>query len=277
MSRGISAVAGKEFRDAVSSRWLSAFVLAFCGLGALLALIGAWTSPFGASGFGRTTAALLNLVLLIVPLMSLTAGSLAFSSERERRTLEFLLTLPLTPADVFWGKFAGSALALSAALAGAFGALGTLLALRGGLGQAALYAAFFAATLLLSAVCLALGFLASARSRRVAAGLGTALLAWLLLVFAGDLGLLGSALAVRLPPALLLASAWLNPLSLYRLVALEALACDLDVLGPAGLCARDSLGPWLRPAALAGLGMWLATALAASWFAFKNDPLRKSP
>ncbi|MBI3287959.1 MAG: ABC transporter permease [Elusimicrobia bacterium] len=277
MTRGTTAVAAKEFTDAVASRWLAAFVLGFCGLGALLALLGAWTSPLGESGFGRTTAALLNLVLLIVPLMSLTAGSLAFSSERERRTLEFLMSLPLETREIFWGKFAGSALALAAALGGAFGALGTLLALRGGLTGAGVYAVFFLATLLLAAVCLAVGFLASARAAKVASGLGAAVAVWLALVFAGDLGLLGSSLAVRLPAPLLLASAWLNPLSLYRLLALEALACDLDVLGPAGLCAKDLLGSWLRPGALAGLLVWLAAALSAAWTVFRRDPLARKP
>lgn len=268
-----AVLAAKEFRDTAASRWLAAFVLAFCGLGALLALLGAWTSPLGGAGFGRTTAALLNLVLLIVPLMGLAAGTLAFSVERERRTLEFLLSLPLTPGEIFWGKFAGAAAALVAALAGAFGALGSLLALRGGLRGAGLYAAFFLATALLAVISLALGLLASARAKTVAAGLGAALLAWLAFVFGGDLGLLGSALAVRLPPGALLAAAWLNPLSLFRLVALDALACDLDVLGPAGLCARDALGAWLRPAALAGLALWLAAALAAARRAFSRDPL----
>lgn len=277
MTRGINALAAKEFRDALASRWLSAFVLAFCGIGGILAFLGAWTSPLGDAGFGRTTAALLNLVLLIVPLMGLTAGSLAFSSERERGTLGFLMSLPLQTGEIFWGKFAGSALALGAALAGAFGALGVVLALRGGLGGAGIYAAFFLATALLAAVCLALGFLASARSAKVAGGLGIAILAWLALVFAGDLGLLGTALAVRLPAPLLLGAAWLNPLSLYRLVALQCLACDLDVLGPAGLCAKDLLGAWLQPAAIAGLLAWLGAALWAARATFARDPLARQP
>lgn len=277
MTRGTTAVAAKEFREAVASRWLAAFALGFCGLGALLATLGAWTSPLGDSGFGRTTAALLNLVLLIVPLMGLTAGSLAFSSERERRTMEFLISLPLKAEEIFWGKFAGAALALGTALAGAFGALGIVLMLRGGLASSAVYGSFFLATLLLAGVSLALGFLASARASKAAGALGAAVLIWLALVFAGDLGLLGTALAVRLPAPALLAAAWLNPLSLFRLLALQSLACDLDVLGPAGLCARDLLGSWLRPAALAGLLAWLGAALWAARRIFRNDPLGRRP
>ncbi|MBI3297218.1 MAG: ABC transporter permease subunit [Elusimicrobia bacterium] len=275
MTRGATVLAAKEFREAASSRWLLSFLAAFCGLGALLAVLGSWTSPLGGAGFGRTSAALLNLVLLIVPLMGLVAGGLAFALERERRTLEFLLSLPLRPADVFWGKFAGAAAALFVALAGAFAVLGVFLALRGGLRDAGVYGAFFLVTLLLALTSLAVGMLAAARSRRVAGALGAALGAWLALVFGGDLGLLGSALAVRLPPAALLAAAWLNPLSLYRLLALEALACDLDVLGPAGLCARDALGAWLKPAAAAGLFAWLGGSLGAAWTLFRRDPLRR--
>jgi Cu-processing system permease protein len=269
---GLFALTAKEFGDTTRSRWLGGFILAFCALGLGLSLVGNWTSSLGGGGFGRTTAALINLILLIVPLMSLTAGSLALSSERERRTLEFLLSLPLRRSDVFWAKFLGCGAALLFALGAAFATLGAVLVLRGGLRDLAVYAGCFLATVLLSAVCLALGLLASSRSRRAAQGVGLALIVWLCLVFAGDLGLLGAAVAVRLRPGFLLAAAWLNPLSLYRLLAIDAMASDLDVLGPAGLCARDSLGAWLRPAALAGLLTWLLGALAAARLAFLRSP-----
>lgn len=114
----------------------------------------------------------------------------------------------------------------------------------------------------------------SGRSRRSLTD--RALLLWLALVFAGDLGLLGTSLAVRLRPGVLLAAAWLNPLSLYRLLAIDATAAGLEMLGPAGRCAQDILGNWLRPAALAGLLAWLGAALAALFSAlrlFRRDPI----
>jgi Cu-processing system permease protein len=110
-------------------------------------------------------------------------------------------------------------------------------------------------------------------ARRVATALGWALLLWLALVFAGDLGLLGTSLAVRLPPGALLAAAWLNPLSLYRLLAIDATAAGLEMLGPAGQCAQDILGHWLRPAVLGGLLAWLVVVLAAARGLFRRDPL----
>lgn len=274
MTRERAALTGKEFGEAARSRWLTGFVAAFLALGAVLMAAGAWGSAFGGgAGFGRTTAALINLILLVVPLMGLTAGALAFAGERERRTMEFLLSLPVDPADVFWAKFLGIGWALAAALALAFGLLAAILSAQGGFAHAGAYLGCFAATALLAAVSLALGLAISAWSSRTAAAAGWALLAWLGLVFAGDLGLMGTSLAVRLPPGALLASAWLNPLSLFRLLAIDAAAAGLDALGPAGHCAQDVLGEWLRPAALAGLLFWLAAALGASRALFGRRPL----
>lgn len=274
MKASLRVLTAKEFSEASTSRWLAGYVAVFLALGSLLTMAGSWGSAFGdGAGFGRTSAALINLVLLIVPLMGLTAGALAFSVERERKTMEFLLALPVRPAQVFWAKFLGIGWALGAALALAFGLLAAFLTARGGLAQAGGYASCFAATLLLAAVSLALGLLISALAGRVATAVGAALLAWLLLVFAGDLGLLGTSLAVRLAPGALLAAAWLNPLSLYRLLAIDSVAAGLDVLGPAGRCAQDMLGAWLRPAALAGLALWLGAALAAARFLFGKKPL----
>ncbi|MBI3565789.1 MAG: ABC transporter permease subunit [Elusimicrobia bacterium] len=269
-----AALVGKEFRETARSRWLAGFVGAFAALGGGISLVGTWGAVIGgAAGFGRTTAALVNLILLVVPLMSLTAGVLALAGERESGTLETLLALPLRPAQVFWGKFVGVGAALASALALAFGALALVLAWRGGLRGAVVYVEGFAATALLALACLALGLFVGVRARRVAPAVGAALLLWLGLVFAGDLGLLGTAMAARLSPAALLGAAWLNPLSLYRLLAVDATAAGLDVLGPAGRCAQDALGPWLRPAAFAGLCGWLAAALAAAARAWGADPL----
>lgn len=273
--RVFAALTRKEYREAARSRSLVAFAAAFVLLGGAISLIGTWGAGIGGpAGFGRTTAALVNLVLLIVPVMGLTAGGLALAGERERGTLEPLLALPVRPSEVFWAKFAGVGAALGSALAIAFGALGVLLALRGGLRGAVVYLESFGATALLAAVSLALGLAASARSKRVAPAVGSVLMLWFVLVFAGDLGLLGSAMAARLRPSLLLATAWLNPLSLYRLLAIDATAAGLDVLGPAGHCAQDVLGAWLRPAAFAGLLAWLAAALATAATLWRRDPLR---
>jgi len=68
---GTLAFARREFRDAIASRWFLLYTLAFTVLAvavSFMSLSGVGTNGF--AGFGRTTAGLLNLIMLIVPLMA---------------------------------------------------------------------------------------------------------------------------------------------------------------------------------------------------------------
>ena len=98
----------KELRDARRNRWFLLYAIAFAGLSlalAWLALSGA--GNYGLAGFGRTSASLINLVLLIVPLMGLTLGALSLAGEREKGTLLYLLAQPINQLELLLGKFTG--------------------------------------------------------------------------------------------------------------------------------------------------------------------------
>ena len=128
----VSTLALKELRDAVRNRWLALYAFAFAGL----ALALSWTAMsglggYGLAGFSRTSAALINLVLLIVPLMGLTLGAMSLAGERERGSLAYLLAQPVTIGEVMLGKFIGLGLTLAAALAFGFGLAGVVIAWRG--------------------------------------------------------------------------------------------------------------------------------------------------
>lgn len=266
----------KEFWEAVHARWLISFIVIFCALAFGISWVGTAGSMIrGYSGFGRTTAALVNLVLLIVPLMGLVSGALSLAGERERRTLDLLLVLPVRPGQIFWAKVFGLSLSLILSLSIAFGTAGITLASRGGLQDTALYFACFWATLLLGLISLGLGLWISACSRRIAQAIGLTLIVWLGLVFVGDLGLLGTSLAVRLPPGVLLATAWLNPLTLYRMLSIDVLGANLEMLGPAGQCAQDILGHGLRLSILGGLLTWMTLALILAYTTYRRNPLRE--
>ena len=114
----IRTIAARELRESLGSRWFVLYTIAFAVLGLGVSYVSA-TSLGGAglAGFGRTSAGLVNLVLLVVPLMSLTAGAGTIASDRERGMLAYLLAQPVSRAEVFWGKALGAALALLAALA----------------------------------------------------------------------------------------------------------------------------------------------------------------
>ncbi len=260
-------VARKEVRDALRSRWFQLYALGFAGLALALSRLSLdQAGAGGLAGFGRTAASLINLVLLTVPLMGLTLGAGSLAGERERGTLATLLAQPLSRTEVLFGKALGLGLALGSALAGGFGLAAALIAAGGGGGQAAAYGTLLLLALLLALCMLAIGLLISSFVARGSAATGIALFVWLGLVFLGDLGLMGTALTMRLPAETLLALALLNPIEAYRIAAIQAITGGVEVLGPAGVYAARSLGPALLPVLAGSLLLWtLLALLAARW------------
>ncbi len=261
----------KELRDARHNRWFLLYTIVFAGLSlslAWLALAGA--GNFGLAGFGRTSAGLINLVLLIVPLMGLTLGALSLAGEREKGTLIYLMAQPIDQLELLLGKFAGTALALMAALGLGFGLTGLLLAINGGGAELQTYVVLLLLSCLLATASLSVGLLISALATRSATAVGLALFMWLLLVFFGDLGLMGTAIVLQLNTSQLLATALANPLQLFKLASILNLHQNLEVLGPAGVYALRTYGDRLFPALIGLLALWIIIPFLATIQVFKQ-------
>jgi Cu-processing system permease protein len=273
-ARVILLLARKEIRDALRNRWFLLYGGAFAVLALSLSRL-ALGEPgtAGFAGFGRTAASLVNLVLLIVPLMGLTLGAGSIAGEAERGTLAGLLAQPISRVEVLIGKFAGLSLALNAALSLGFGLAALAVGRAGADVDAGAYALLVAFTILLSLVAIALGMLISVLSRQLGAALGTALFAWLTLVFLGDLGLLGMAMTMRMDTSSLLAISLANPLMAFKIAAVSSMTGSLDVLGPAGLLATRTYGAGLLPL-LAGLLLsWTVLTLLLAGLSFRRRPV----
>jgi Cu-processing system permease protein len=248
----------KELRDARHNRWFVLYAIAFAALSlalAWLALSGA--GNFGLAGFGRTSASLINLVLLIVPLMGLTLGALSLAGEREKGTLIYLMAQPLNQFELLLGKFTGMALALIAALGLGFGLTGLLIAANGGGAEIRTYVVLLLLSCLLAVASLSIGFLISAMTTSSATAVGLALFLWLVLVFFGDLGLMGTAVVLRFDINQLFAAALANPLQIFKLASILNLRQNLEVLGPAGIYAYRTYGERLLPALVSLLVLWV--------------------
>lgn len=261
----------KEIRDARRNRWLLLYALAFAGLAlalAWLALVG--MGNYGLAGFGRTGASLINLVLLIVPLMGLTLGALSLAAEREKGTLIYLLAQPVSKTELLLGKFIGLSLSLLAALGVGFGLTGLLIAISAGGTDARAYLTLVGLAFLLAIASLSLGFLISATVQRSATAVGIALFLWLLLVFFGDLGVMGTAVILRLNLPQLLALTLANPLQIFKIAAIWNIQNNLELLGPVGVYAMRTYGEWLLLLLLALLLAWTAAPLVLAQQAFKR-------
>ncbi len=260
----------KELRDALRNRWFLLYAVAFAALSLALGWFSvSGAGSYGVAGFGRTTAGLINLILLIVPLMGLTLGAMSLAGEREKGTLVYLLAQPIGGAELLLGKFIGLALALTAALVIGFGLTGLMMVVAGGGGDFMIFATLLVLAVLLAVASLSVGFLISAATRRAATAVGLALFLWLVLVYFGDLGLMGTALVVQMDVGQLLTLALINPLQVFKIAAVLNLRDNLEVLGPAGIYAFRTYGGALWPLLVGLLLAWAIVPLLLSLRVFR--------
>lgn len=265
----VVTIARKEVRDAIRNRWLQLDAVAFAFLAlsfSFLSLAGA--GSYGFAGFGKAAAGLVNLVLLVVPLMALTIGSGSIAAEADRGTLSYMLAQPVSRSEVLAGKFLGLSTALSAALALGFGAAGVVLAFNGVAAGAEKFAVLVGLSLALALAMLSFGILLSVLAPRASVATGSALFFWLFFAFLSDLGLMGSALVLRLRIPELFGLAILNPLQSFKLAVLSSIHSSLEVLGPVGTYAMQEFGNRLPFLFLGSLVAWFALPFAAAHVAF---------
>jgi len=271
--RSALAFARRELRDAVSSRWFLLYTVAFAVLAVGVSFMSlAGTGSYGFAGFSRTAAGLLNLVMLVVPLMAITAGAGAIAGERERGTLLYLLAQPVSRLEVLLGKFLGLAVAIVASLCLGFGLSAAALAWRAGGVGAGAFLALVGMACLLGVVMLAVGMCISAASRKTGVATGVGLFVWLTLVFLSDLGLMAGAIVFKLRVQELFGLAVLNPLQAFKMAVVHAMNASLDVLGPAGAYASNEWGSalqWILPGVIVVWGV-VALAGAAALFARRS-------
>lgn len=263
----------KEITDALNNRWFVLYAGAFTGLSLLLSWLSLSSGGLGYSGFasfGRTAASLINLVLLVVPLMALTIGAASLAGERERGTLGYLLAQPVNRAEVLLGKYLGLAVSLLGALALGFGLSALVIAWQGGQTDAGAFGLMAGFSFGLALGMLSLGFLISVLSRKAAVATGVALFVWLVLVFFGDLGLMGTSVAFELPIDTLFGLALINPLQVFKMAALLSINATLDVLGPAGIYAMQTYENSLTWLFLSALLAWIVVPLAAAYVIFRK-------
>ena len=93
---------------------------------------------------------------------------------------------------------------------------------------------------------------------------------WLVFVFFGDLGLMGTAIVLRLDIDQLFTFALLNPLQIFKMAAILAIRSNLEVLGPAGTYALRTYGSQLMIFLLAILALWSIVPLAGTYLVFRR-------
>lgn len=249
----IGVIFRKEVRDAVRSRWMVAFALTFGIVALVLSLVQASSDNIGAQGFNRTTAALTNLSLLLVPLLALVVGAGAIAGERERGTWTTLLAQPITVGQLIIGKFAGLLIAIWATIALGFGGAGMIVGLISPITDVGHYLLFSILSAVLAAATLSIGTLISVFSDGRLKALSQAMVVWFVLVVLYDLAAVGLALNFSASGRSLLVAVLANPVECVRIFFILSLEPDLDVLGPLGSYVVNEVGTSSAVGLLSGM------------------------
>lgn len=265
----IFTVAGKEFRDRIRNRWVLAVALVFAVFSLVIAYFGG--AQQGAVGFRSiefTIASLVSLVIYLIPLIALLLGFDAIVGERERGSLDLLLSLPITRLEVLLGKYLGLAAALTLSTLAGFSLVAVLLYQHISWAGLYHYIGFMISSVLLGLAFLSMAVLMSvvARDRTRASGLAIAM--WFFFVLVFDLLLLGILVGTGGSFGGD-AFAWLlllNPADVFRILNVFSLDDVRTMYGLASI-VPPSLG---SPLVMGGvMAAWIVLPLAVARWRFK--------
>ncbi len=266
----ILTLAAKELRDRLRNRWVLAVALVFTVFALVIAYFGgAQQGAVGLRSIEFTIASLVSLVIYLIPLIALLLGFDAIVGERERGSLDLLLSLPITRGELLLGKYLGLAAALTLSTVGGFGLVAVLLTVQ--LGSAGLYhyLGFMLSSVLLGLAFLSLAVMLSvlAADRTRASGLAIALWFFFVLVFdlllLGGLVVSGGQVGGQVLPYLLL----LNPADVFRILNVFSLEDVRSMYGLTSIAPAVLSSPWLMGLVMVG---WIAAPLGVAAWRFRR-------
>lgn len=265
----ILTLAAKEFRDRMRNRWVLVVALVFTVFSLVIAYFGgAQQGQLGLRSIEFTIASLVSLVIYLIPLIALLLGFDAVVGERERGSLDLLLSLPITRLELLLGKYLGLAAALTLSTLVGFGLVAVLLFQQFSWPGLYHYLGFMLSSVLLGLAFLSLAVLMSviARERTRASGLAIAL--WFFFVLVFDLLLLaglvatGGAYGGDAFAYLLL----LNPADVFRILNVFSLEDVRTLYGLASIVPPALAKPWLMGSVMLA---WIVLPLGLANWRFK--------
>jgi ABC-type transport system involved in multi-copper enzyme maturation permease subunit len=259
LRRELWAVARLDLADVLRSRWILFCVGVYALLGVVFVLVGLRESAIiGFTGMGRVVFSTVHALVLVLPLLALTATGQVINRAREDGTLELLFTLPVRRSTYFCAVGLVRFAALVVPLVG----LMLVMAVVSWVAFGEPIAWAFLGRMLGICAALLLAFVGRGLAVSTLVRSPARAMLWLLLLWAGgvallDFALVGLMLQYRLTPQAVFLVASLNPVEAARLALLSGVSSELSTLGPVGFYLSNRIG---APALLA-LGLAWPSAL----------------
>ncbi|BBH20186.1 hypothetical protein Back11_15310 [Paenibacillus baekrokdamisoli] len=258
-------VAVREVKMGLRNPWAYSFMGLFSLFMLSLLLI---NSQGYVEGYSGITGTILNLILYLLPLMTLMLGSFSLTGEKEDGNWALLSTYPISTWMFIFGKLAGLAIVLLTIVALGFGFAGLAGWMTGRGFDFETYLLLLGFSISLALLFLAISFLIGTLSRNRWQALTVAVATWFFLIIAWPpllIATLGMLPFLWIKPAIS-AITFLNPAELSRLFTVIKLGGG-SVLGP----EYYEWVKWIRrPSGTAGFlavsVLWIAiTVGTANW------------
>jgi Cu-processing system permease protein len=264
LGRKVLAAARLDLGEVLRSRWLVLSSAAYALLAGGLVIAGMRESAVvGFGGMSRVQLSFAHVLLMVLPLLALTATTQVVNRARDDGTIELLFSHPLSRS----GYIAAVTLTRYTVLLVPLVILFVVMAIvaTAAFGepvpwQMTLRAIAVSASLLWAFA--GIGLLVSTKIRHQARAVVWGLGIWACAVALLDLALIGLLLAWNVDAKALFALAVVNPVQASRLALLSGLEPDLGTLGPVGFYLSTELGS----GALLALGLaWPVAVGSIAW------------
>jgi ABC-2 type transport system permease protein len=226
--------------ESLRAKWFIVYSSVFGGIVVLLFVFGITESRImGFTGLTRLLITYIQLTIAILPVFVLITTVRSVAGDREAGVFEYLLSLPISLAAWFWGRFLGRFVVVF---------LPVFLAMIGAVIWASIKGAdipwslFLSYTGLLLAVAwcfLGIGMLISSVARSSDVAQGLAFMVWLTFLLFLDLILLGIMIREGLPSDTAVILSLMNPLQVFRTAAMVLFDPQLVILGPSAYIILD--------------------------------------
>ena len=271
--RQLRAIARLDLAEVLRSRWLAMTAAAYLLLAIVMIAVGQREAPLlGFTGTARVVFSLAHALVLVVPLIALTATAPAIGRARDDGSLELLFAQPLSRTTYLVAITIVRGLAIVVPIALLFVAVAAWGALAQG--QGVPWAYLGRALGVLAALAWAftgLGMLVSTAVRHPVRMLTCVVVIWAAAVALVDAALIGAMLHWRLEPHVVFGLAAINPVEDARLALLAGVEPDLATLGPVGFRLSQQLGDGgLYALGLAGPLAWGTLAWLAALLHFRR-------
>ncbi|MGX1830869.1 ABC transporter permease [Paenibacillus taichungensis] len=250
-------VVRREMKMGFRNPWSYSFLILFCIFSLSLLII---NSQNFVTGYSGTTGSMLNLILYLLPLMTLFLGSFSLTSEKEEGSWQLLSTYPIGTMSFIVGKYLGLSVVLVTIVTFGYGLMGLLSGWVGSPLDVMTYLLFLVFScglvLLFLNIALFIGSLSKNRWQALTISVSVwffAVIGWPTLLIS-VLGLM----PYQWVKPLLAVLTFINPAELVRLFVVIKLGGG-SILGPEYYQWVD----WVQPAS----GSWIFTGICLLWIA----------